>query len=503
MLKKQGIVALLLLFTTLFLFIADNLLFSHNSVSAQSSQIVDASFKSSDSSSSSQTYRSKPLSTAPEANSVESPLSQSGQSSDSQAILSTSYKRYTLYRYNDFYILCEPYTVQDGDWIYKIFRSKGELSKEDFGMFMRIFKNLNPNIKDTNTIKTGQRITIPLKKSKYNDFKESSPGVVELPTITLSQLTDASKPIKKPISDKKTLSDTYKTNASKKKPSAEIPVRHLKQFAALNDGKLMLKGKYYFPRDNQDDLVIDVAFNPLMQFKNGSRILFVPEISAFEGCFNTIKTFWHDFKIIEFKEVTSSSLYEPQLSMQSDDTFKYNHQINSQFELVEPLEDIYVPINMILEKDHKAAVKKLLEITKYNYTPEKEISLSVGNITVTVTPGIITREGSSDILVVFGDIYGSALEALKEIKQGDILTISPLLTTIDVTKKIFSVLGASTTENPAFVNPSNGKTLSIEGIHVKISNQELFITQKSVLLKEAFRYLIEKNITILRTDDRL
>lgn len=466
MLKREGIVKLLFLLTAIFLFISD-----HNLRADPSPQTIDC---------------------------------------DSH-IVSTSYKRYSLYRYNEFYILCEPYTVQDGDWIYKLFRAKGELSQEDFGLFMRIFKNLNPHIKNTNTIKSGQRITIPLKKSKSNDFKESSPGVVELPTITLSQLTDASKPVKKPISSKSTLSsdapfsDNASDNAKLNDLTAEVPVHQLKQYAALNNGQLMLKGKYYFPRDNQDDLVIDVSLNPLMQFNNGYKILFVQERDVFDEFVDTIKTFWHDFKIMEFKDLMSLSLYDEPLSIPNSKPLLSNQNyLETEFKPAEPLQDIYVPINMSLEQDHKSAVKQLLDITGYKYTPEKEFSLSVGNVKINVNLGIITKQAGSNVLVVFGDIYGSALESLKNVKQDHIVvTISPLLTSIEAAKKIFSAVGASTTDNPSFVNPNNGKTLLIEGVYVKNGENKLFISKKSALLKDAFNYLNDKHITVIRSYNSL
>lgn len=492
MLKKQGIATLLFLFTSLFLFTADISFLINNPAAADSSFQRGESDANSAANNSAQPFKSP-------SQSVES---------DSQSILSTSYKRYSLFRYYDLYILCEPYTVKPKEWVYKIFRSKGELSKEDFGLFMRIFKSANPQIKDVNSIKVGQTIIIPLKKSRQNDFKESHPGVVELPVITLYKLSDSSNRVKRPMSEKISLrNDTHINNGiyskysgisikqSNKIKYSEIPVRNLKQFATLNNGQLKLRGKYYFPRNNGDDLVIDVALNPIVQLNNGSKILFVPERDRFADVADTIREFWHDFKIMEFKDVTTSS-YEPLMESQA----RVNSSSDDQpATFTEQPEDGYVPVNVMVGQDHKDAVKQLLEVTGYKYTPEKEISLPIGSITVRATPGIISRDGRPDILVVFGDIYGSAFEALKKIQQGNIIiTISPLLTSMDVAKKIFSALGASTTDNPSFVNPADGKTISIDGLYVKCDSKDIFITQKPSLIKEAFRYLSDKNIPILR-----
>ncbi len=79
----------------------------------------------------------------------------------SPGILEKSYKRYSLYTYMDNDILCEPYTVKKGDWVYKILKSKGEISKTDFSLFLKIFQTVNPDIKDIDTLLHGQTILIP------------------------------------------------------------------------------------------------------------------------------------------------------------------------------------------------------------------------------------------------------------------------------------------------------------------------------------------------------
>ncbi|MBF0228910.1 MAG: hypothetical protein HQK63_04870 [Desulfamplus sp.] len=562
MLKKKGMATLLFLFSCLFVLAEDALFLKSTSCSAES---TNDAIKQPD---------------------VE--YSKTPQLESQQAILSTSYKRYSLCRYGELYILCEPYIVKRGDWVYKIFRSKGELSKEDFGLFMRIFKKINPKINNTNKIEVGQNITIPLKKSKQSDFKEISPGVVELPIITLSQVPEATKIVKTPLSGENTLLSSkpetapiakpelktptispkpetppivtpkpempaistkpetppiakselktpaispkpeispiakseLKTYAISPKPETKLnyttpPIRQLKQFATLHNGQLMLRGKYYFPRNNRDDLVVDVSLNPLMQFKNGSKILFVDDKDKFEGLIDTIKEFWRDFKIMEFRDVssygeTSSFMEFNSANSYNNRTLPYDNKLQSKYGDKKTLhnkpfsrleENAYVPINITIQQDHKSAVKQLLAIANYQYTPEKEIDISVGNIMVKATPGLITRDGKPNILIVFGDIYGSAFEALKKNEKGHIVTISPLLTTIDVAKRLFSALGASTTENPSFVNPDDGRAISIEGMYINSDNTELFITHRPTLLKEAFRYLKSKEITILKIDN--
>ena len=42
----------------------------------------------------------------------------------------TSYKRYSFFKYKNEEFLCEPYIVKKDDWLYKIFRKKGEITKK-------------------------------------------------------------------------------------------------------------------------------------------------------------------------------------------------------------------------------------------------------------------------------------------------------------------------------------------------------------------------------------
>ena len=42
------------------------------------------------------------------------------------------YKNYTIRYDRGWDILCDPYIVKKNDWIYKLFRQKGEISQKDF-----------------------------------------------------------------------------------------------------------------------------------------------------------------------------------------------------------------------------------------------------------------------------------------------------------------------------------------------------------------------------------
>ena len=101
------------------------------------------------------------------------------------------YKNYIVRYDRGWDILCDPYVVKKNDWIIKLFRQKGEISHKDYPEFLRIFKRLNPHVHDIDRIRPGQNILIPLKKVTRNGLPEKSSGVVTIPFIADSRMSEA------------------------------------------------------------------------------------------------------------------------------------------------------------------------------------------------------------------------------------------------------------------------------------------------------------------------
>ena len=105
------------------------------------------------------------------------------------------YKNYIVRYDKGWDILCDPYIVQKGDWVFKLFRQKGEISHNDFPEFLNIFKRINPHIRNIDRIRPGQHILIPLKRLKKDSLPGQSSGVVTIPFVTISNLPDFIKPL--------------------------------------------------------------------------------------------------------------------------------------------------------------------------------------------------------------------------------------------------------------------------------------------------------------------
>ncbi|MGD9364300.1 MAG: LysM domain-containing protein [Desulfobacteraceae bacterium] len=103
------------------------------------------------------------------------------------------YKNYIVRYDRGWDILCEPYVVQKNDWVLKIFRQKGEIAHKDFRDFLGIFKRLNPHIKNIDMIRPGQSIDIPLRKLEHGTLPGQATGVVTIPFVTLTEVTEVIK----------------------------------------------------------------------------------------------------------------------------------------------------------------------------------------------------------------------------------------------------------------------------------------------------------------------
>lgn len=103
------------------------------------------------------------------------------------------YKDYLVRYDRGWDILCDPYQVQQGDWVLKIFRQKGELAHDDFREFLGIFQRLNPHVKDIDRIRPGQVVDIPLKKLVQGNLAGQSSGVVTIPFVMISNTKETIK----------------------------------------------------------------------------------------------------------------------------------------------------------------------------------------------------------------------------------------------------------------------------------------------------------------------
>lgn len=439
--------------------------------------------------------------------------------------IKTSFKRYAVYPYKDRKVMCERYQVAKDDWLYKIFRQKGEISEKDFPLFLTMFKVLNPGISNIDAINPGQRVLIPLKTISHEDFDETSPGIVDVPVIefstlhakmstrykkhrvkkgdTVSELMDseflnrdgtlnpqglalftlANPGVSRPdLIQEETILNLPLPRA----PESSFPARPissetltaLKKYSQTRHGELLESGKYYFPSKGQADQVLDLAYTPLIQFKNGSKTIMVPEKNLYQTLAAAIRTFWSDVTLVEIKTALeamaapSSAEVLPGTKKETD-----SHGI--------PL-------------DHRLAAKELVEYAGFEYTPDATIDLAVGSQDLDIRVGKISRQGKPDLFVEFGDVYGFALDRIHD-KGYELISLFPRETTHQIAVKLFTGLGIQVVKNPSFISTRTHRTVTIPGIYIPSAPREIMLLDGDPDL-ETTDFLREKNISLLRID---
>lgn len=100
-------------------------------------------------------------------------------------------KEYLVREVNGRDVLCDPYVVQENDYVTKLLKQRGDIADKDFPRFLRIFRALNPDVEDVDTIYPNQRILIPLKTLAPDSVAGQKSGTVTIPVITITNMPQA------------------------------------------------------------------------------------------------------------------------------------------------------------------------------------------------------------------------------------------------------------------------------------------------------------------------
>lgn len=88
-------------------------------------------------------------------------------------------------------ILCDPYVVQQNDYVLKLLEQRGDIAYKDFPRFLEIFMRINPNVRDLDLIYPNQHILIPLRVLEPGTLTGQESGRVSIPVIPITSLPDA------------------------------------------------------------------------------------------------------------------------------------------------------------------------------------------------------------------------------------------------------------------------------------------------------------------------
>jgi hypothetical protein len=256
------------------------------------------------------------------------------------------------------------YVVRQGDTVSALISKKfGRYSTRSYKEGVKIFKYLNPQLKDLNFIHVGQTINIPvatvrdeswypelfddagdlvLKEETADEVKEvpeppvdvieevveivdarevpQAPAVeaaVIVPVIekasdeTIHLLEPVpvvepppeekpeeqiDEPVEEKVEEKKPV-ESEKDIPPEPKPLTPLP-SIFKKAAAIYNAELLDKGEYFFPRKGREDLALNLAATPVMEFSSGLRILFAKEESLSIPDQAVIASFWKNLQIV-------------------------------------------------------------------------------------------------------------------------------------------------------------------------------------------------------------
>ncbi len=90
-------------------------------------------------------------------------------------------------------VLCDPYVVQEDDYVIKILKQRGDIAHKDFPKFLEIFKHINPDVGDIDRVYPLQKILIPLRILPPGTLEGQESGKVSIPVITITNLPRALK----------------------------------------------------------------------------------------------------------------------------------------------------------------------------------------------------------------------------------------------------------------------------------------------------------------------
>lgn len=100
-------------------------------------------------------------------------------------------KHYAVKQYQGKDVLCDPYVVQEDDYVTRLLKQRGDISHKDFPRFLKIFRHINPDVGDVDLIYPKQRILIPLRVLAPGTLAGQESGEVTIPVVTITNLPEA------------------------------------------------------------------------------------------------------------------------------------------------------------------------------------------------------------------------------------------------------------------------------------------------------------------------
>lgn len=175
--------------------------------------------------------------------------------------------------------------VQRGEFVSRLIaRGFGDYGTQTYEHGVELFKVLNPKISNLNKIFPGQTILLP------------DPSLRDQPWY--ASLFDSAGRISENVTPTEDLPLTaMQPKRAAKKDAAHEKKTPIGKLADILNGKFLRKGVYYFPRKGAGNLKLDLSQSPIVELKDGIRILFLKDTLP-PADLSLIRSYWRDTVLV-------------------------------------------------------------------------------------------------------------------------------------------------------------------------------------------------------------
>ena len=405
----------------------------------------------------------------------------------------------------------QTYTIKKGDTVSTLIANQfgGRYGNTTYSQGLELFKAVNPHIKDINRIYAGQKIYMPdpsiREQSWYSSLFDEAGGLVERMTDSAASASDASPPQPTTPAASGPISPVAD-------PATTSPVADA---ASAIGGRLLDKGTYFFPMQEEKDFELDLSRYPMIDLQNGAKVILTREDRVMNVDLALLRSYWDDVNVVKVPdEATSQDILQAVLSSMTVDASSnqlafddegITIRVSAKWIRSEPSPDGRVPrhtcitpINFPSQRTHDAVVRYLdqndiiikevlagasgaepsaplmgdtpdvtsidgsdqktliasfARLMGFNYSANTSISFPYAGIQVQALSNLLSFGNGKEILIDFGDLYGDAIDAISSTGL-QIMKIHVDAKPVEIIQQLMETAGMAYTSAPVFYGAS-------------------------------------------------
>ncbi len=399
------------------------------------------------------------------------------------------------------------YIIQRGDTVSKLIANRfgGRFGNTTYSQGLQLFKAANPHIKDINRIYAGQKIYMPdpsiREQNWYTDLFDKTGDLVKEVVDTTESETNS--PVPQPAVASVPERVRPATESNNTGPAS--------QAASAIGGRLLDKGTYFLPMKQGKDFELDLSQYPMIDLKNGSKVVLTTENRVMNVDLPLIQSYWENVKVAKIPENASSQeILEAVFSALSSeegtnnlafDDAGVNISISAKWIRTETSSDGLVPrhtcitpivsasqqthgaivryldqndivikeiltgtteaapspfpmddtadVASIEGSSQKALLASFAKTMGFHYSPNTSISFPYAGIQVQAMSNLLSFGNGKELLIDFGDLYGDAVSAIRDTGL-EILQVAVDAEPTEIIRQLMEAAGMAYTASPVF-----------------------------------------------------